>query len=164
MLWQSCDNVVTMLWQCCDPRYLASVRSEDGWILAKFFFCPGNKNANKKTENNVQPSWPNKDLSYGQKRTFAEFRFEKNTCYVVKMLWRRCDNVVTMLRQCCDPRYLASVKSEEEVVWAHRARSGSQSEWRLCFILPACGFSEARGFKLRPNLQPRSLRSLWQRS
>ena len=95
MLWQSCDNVVTMLWQCCDPRFLASVRTEDGWILPKFFFCPGNKNANKKTENNVQPSWPNKDLSYGQKRTFAEFRFEKNTCYVVKMLWQRCDNVVT---------------------------------------------------------------------
>ena len=31
-------------------------------------------------------------------RTFTEFRFEKNTCYVVTMLSQRCDTVATMLR------------------------------------------------------------------
>ena len=49
---------------------------QDGWILPKFFFCvfmdrdevEVHKNA-KKNEANIQPSWPNKDLLYGQKVT-----------------------------------------------------------------------------------------------
>ena len=156
-LWQSCDNVLTMLRPVLFSKREVWRRLDIGHVL---FFVSVIKTQMKKQRTMFshldQKSLVNKGFIIWPKENFYWSSFWKEHLLC-------CNNVMTTLWQCCDPRYLASVKSEEGVVWAHLARSGSRSERRLCFILPTCGFSEARGFKIRPDLQPRFLRSLWQR-
>jgi len=56
-----------MIEQFYDVRVIDQVWGQDGWILAKFFFCvfmdrygvEVHKLA-EKNEANIQPSWPNK--------------------------------------------------------------------------------------------------------
>ena len=65
-------NLIYMI-ECkgCKKQYvwvIDQVWGQDGWILAKFFFCvfmdrdgvEVHKLAKKKNEANIQPSWPNK--------------------------------------------------------------------------------------------------------
>ena len=43
------------IWITIHMGYWPSLFGQDGWILAKFFFC-----VQKKNKANIQPSWPNR--------------------------------------------------------------------------------------------------------
>ena len=95
------------------------VWGQDGWILAEFFFCvlwtetkSRSINSRKKIEANIQSSWPNK---------LVQLRI----CYMTFGKF-----------------FLRDVAgSPARARWLHLARSSSQSQRRICFILPARGAS-----------------------
>ena len=106
---------------CQHVWVIDQVRGQDGWILAKFFFCVfmdrdevevhelAKKEQGQYPAILTEQTWSIKDLLYGSWRNFA--------CGT----WR--------------------VVPSGQDGWLHLARSGSQSQCAIWFILPACGAS-----------------------